>query len=136
MVAKLSDKAQTYAMPGLTIDGNDPLAVYEAAKTAIARARAGEGPSLLELVTYRITGHSRRDPALYQPKEEKKAAQANEPVGRFAQYLLAEKAAGQIELDQIAREVDDEIEAAVKLAMAAPLPKPEDALEDLFVEAI
>jgi len=136
MVKHLSEKANTYAMPGLTIDGNDPLAVYEAAKTAVGSAREGEGPSLLELVTYRITGHSRRDPALYQPAEEKKAAKANEPIGRFAKYLLAEKAAEQSELDRIAGEVDAEIEEAVKLAMAAPLPKPEDALEDLFVEGV
>lgn len=136
MVENLSEKARIYGMPGLTIDGNDPLAVYEAAKTAIKRARNGEGPSLLELITYRITGHSRRDPALYQPEEEKKAAKANEPIGRFAKYLVTEKLAGHAELDLVAKGIDDEIEAAVKYAMAAPLPKPEDTLEDLFVEPI
>ena len=136
MVERLSEKALTYGMPGLTIDGNDPLAVYEATKTAARRARNGEGPSLLELLTYRITGHSRRDPALYQPEEEKKAAKANEPIGRFAKYLFTEKLAGQAELDLILKEVNDEIEMAVKCALAAPLPEPEDALKDLFVESI
>ena len=136
MVKNLSEKARTYGMPGLTIDGNDPLAVHEAAKGAAERARNGEGPSLLELLTYRITGHSRRDPALYQPEEERKSAKANEPIKRFAKYLLTEKAAGQAELDQIVKEVNDEIEAAVKAAMSAPLPKPEDTLEDLFVEGM
>jgi len=136
MVANLSEKARTYGMPGLTIDGNDPLAVYEATQTAAERARNGEGPSLLELMTYRITGHSRRDPALYQPEEEKKAAKANEPIGRFAKYLLTEKVAGQAELDLIAKGVDDEIETSVKFALASPFPKPEDTLEDLFVEPI
>ncbi|MFH1475880.1 MAG: thiamine pyrophosphate-dependent dehydrogenase E1 component subunit alpha [Verrucomicrobiota bacterium] len=136
MVANLAEKARTYGMPGLTIDGNDPLAVYEATRAAAERARNGDGPSLLELVTYRITGHSRRDPALYQPEEERKAAKTNEPIGRFVKYLITEKVTGQAELDLIAKGVDDEIETAVKFALASPLPKPEDALEDLFVEPI
>jgi TPP-dependent pyruvate/acetoin dehydrogenase alpha subunit len=133
-VANLSEKAQPYKIPGVTVDGNDPLAVYEAAKKAVDRARAGEGPSLLELMTYRITGHSRRDPCLYQPKEERDRAKANEPVGRFAQRLQAENMATAAELKQIEADVDREIEDAVGYAMACPLPAPEDTLNDLFVE--
>ena len=119
----------------MTIDGNDVLAVYEAARQAVDRARSGHGPTLLELVTYRITGHSRRDPALYQPEEERKKALEDEPIGRFAKYLLDRKLADQACLDRIGGEVDEEIESAVKAAIAAPEPKPEDTLEDLFVEA-
>ena len=130
----ISERSRIYGIPGVTIDGNDVLAVHEATKTAVERARAGGGPTLLELMTYRITGHSRRDPALYQPEEEKKRAMENEPIGRFAKYLLAQQLADQPCLDRIVEEVDQEIEAAVEAAMTAPHPEPEDTLQDLFVE--
>ena len=133
---KISDRASSYAIPGITVDGNDPLAVHEAAKKAVERARRGEGPTLLELMTYRITGHSRRDPCAYQPKEERLKARENEPIGRFEKHLVNEKIAGQDELDRIQNEVEDEIESTVKLAMESPDPNPEDALEDMFVESI
>jgi TPP-dependent pyruvate/acetoin dehydrogenase alpha subunit len=129
----ISDRACAYKIPGVTVDGNDLLTVYEAAKEAVDRARQGEGPTLLELVTYRITGHSRRDPCLYQPEEERKMALAKEPIGRFAKLLLAEGIAEQKELDAIRESVKVEVEASVKKAMSDPEPKPEDTLEDMFV---
>jgi len=129
----ISERSRAYGIPGVTIDGNDLLLVYETAKEAVERARGGEGPTLLELMTYRITGHSRRDPALYQPEEEKQKALEEEPIGRFSMYLLKQRIADQESLDRIHRDVDDEIDAAVEAAMAAPEPKPEDTLEDLFV---
>jgi TPP-dependent pyruvate/acetoin dehydrogenase alpha subunit len=132
----IADRASIYKMPGVTVDGNDPLAVYEAAKEAVDRARNGQGPSLIELMTYRITGHSRRDPCNYQPKEERQNAKENEPVSRFVKYLLSNGITQKDELDRINTEIETEIEEAVKAAMAAPEPKPEDALEDMFVEAI
>jgi len=109
------------------------LAVHEAAREAVARARQGKGPTLLELITYRITGHSRRDPCLYQPEEERKQALANEPIGRFAKHLLANGIADQAALDAIHQSVMAEIETAVTKAMSDPEPQPEDALEDMFV---
>lgn len=130
----IAERSRAYGIPGARVDGNDVLAVYEAAKEAVGRAREGRGPTLLELMTYRITGHSRRDPALYQPKEEKEAALANEPIGRFARLLMAEGVADRETLDRVDREIDEEIEAAVRSAIAAPEPRPEDALDDLFVE--
>ncbi len=130
---RIAERAAAYKIPGVTIDGNDVLAVYKAAKDAVARARSGAGPTLLELVTYRITGHSRRDPALYQPEDERKAAKENEPIGRFVQYLLAHNAATSESLKKIDNAVDAQIEAAVTAAIAAPLPKPEDVFEDIFV---
>lgn len=134
MKVKISERAAAYNIPGVTVDGNDPLKVYEAAQEAVARAREGGGPTLLELLTYRITGHSRRDPALYQPEKEKKAAIGNEPIGKFARFLIAEKITDQDKLEQMKKEVDQEIEEAVQAAMAAPEPAPEDALEGVFVE--
>ena len=129
----ISDRAAAYGIPGITIDGNDLLLVYETAREAVARARAGKGPTLLELMTYRITGHSRRDPCLYQPEEERKQALANEPIGRFAKHLLSKKLAEQKDLDAVAQSVKQEVEAAVTKAMADPEPRPGDALEDMFV---
>ena len=132
-VKHLSDRAVAYGIPGVTVDGNDVLATYEAAQTAIARARAGEGPTMLEAMTYRITGHSRRDPCLYQPEAERKQAMEDEPIKRFAAVLLANGTANQAKLDGIREDVDAEIERAVTSAMAAPDPAPEDALSGLFV---
>lgn len=132
----ISERAAIYKMPGITVDGNDPLVVYEAAREAVERARQGKGPTLLELMTYRITGHSRRDPALYQPEEEKKAAQKNEPIGRFENYLLSGKMATPDTLQKIRDDIEQEIEQAVEAAMAAPEPAPEEVLEDIFVELI
>jgi pyruvate dehydrogenase E1 component alpha subunit len=107
--------------------------VFEAARTAIERARGGEGPTLLECMSYRITGHSRRDPCNYQPEEERKEALKNEPIRRFAEFLLTGGFIEQAGLDGIRADVDAEIERAVESAMAAPDPKPEAALEDVFV---
>ena len=132
-VKDLSDRAAAYGIPGVTIDGNDVLAVYETARGAIGRARGGEGPTLIEALTYRITGHSRRDPCTYQPKEERQRALEREPVRRFAERLLSESIADQAALDEIRQKIDAEIECAVKSAMAAPDPAPEDALKGLFV---
>jgi TPP-dependent pyruvate/acetoin dehydrogenase alpha subunit len=130
----IAERAAIYRIPGVTVDGNDPLAVYEAAQAAVERARSGKGPTLLELMTYRITGHSRRDPVLYQPEAERKEALQNEPIARFAARLLEEAVATAEDLRRIRDEVDAEIEEAVQAALAAPLPAPEDALQDLFVE--
>jgi pyruvate dehydrogenase E1 component alpha subunit len=132
-VEHVSQRACAYGIPGVTVDGNDVLAVYEAAREAVERARAGKGPTLLELLTYRITGHSRRDPCLYQPEEERKQAVANEPIGRFAGWLMAHGSADQASLDEIRAGVKAEIEAAVAKAIADPEPAPEDTLEDMFV---
>ena len=130
---RISDRAAAYGMRGVTIDGNDVLGVYETTRELAAAARSGKGPTLLELMTYRITGHSRRDPALYQPEEERKAALANEPIGRYGRWLVGEKVRTQAELDSIRAEVKAEVQAAVDRAIAAPEPRPEDALEDMFV---
>jgi pyruvate dehydrogenase E1 component alpha subunit len=129
----IADRAAGYGMPGCTVDGNDVMAVYAAATDAVAHAREGKGPTLLELETYRITGHSRRDPCLYQPEEERKKALANEPIGRFAKVLLGSGAARQEELDGVSESVKAQVEAAVVKAMADPEPAPEDTLQDMWI---
>jgi TPP-dependent pyruvate/acetoin dehydrogenase alpha subunit len=130
----ISERASAYGIPGQTVDGNDVLTVYEAARKAVDRARRGEGPTLLELLTYRITGHSRRDPCLYQSEEERREALAKEPIGRFAMRLLSEGLADQAALDKMAEGIDAEIEQAVQAAMSDPKPEGEDVLEDVFVD--
>jgi acetoin:2,6-dichlorophenolindophenol oxidoreductase subunit alpha len=130
---KLSDRAAGYGIPGVTIDGNDVLGVYRTTREAADRARQGHGPTLIEAVTYRITGHSRRDPCNYQPKNERDQAREREPIIRFGAFLVSEGVADPAKLDGIRGDVDAEIEQAVQSAMAAPDPKPEDTLEDLFV---
>jgi pyruvate dehydrogenase E1 component alpha subunit len=132
-VKKLSDRAACYGIPGVTIDGNDVVKVFETANEALARARNGRGPTLLECMTYRITGHSRRDPCNYQPEDERKTALEQEPIARFRQHPLSNQLTLEAELEAIGRDIDAEIEAAVKSAMAAPDPVPEDALSDLYV---
>jgi pyruvate dehydrogenase E1 component alpha subunit len=133
---RIADRAPAYGIRSATVDGNDVLAVYEAARSAVERARQGRGPTLLELMTYRITGHSRRDPCHYQPEAERREALEREPIKRFAGALLAQGVADAAALDQIGAGIDQELEAAVKAAMAAPAPRPEDALADVFVEEI
>ena len=130
--ATIAERAGVYGIPGQRLDGNDVLAVYEAAAAAIARARKGGGATLLELMTYRITGHSRRDPCLYQPQAERKQALENEPLKRFAAHLVGQEVCDQAALDRLDAEIEAQIEAAVEAAMTAPDPNPEDALEDLF----
>jgi TPP-dependent pyruvate/acetoin dehydrogenase alpha subunit len=128
----VSDRAASYGFRGETVDGNDLVAVYEAAVRAVEECRAGQGPVLLELLTYRRTGHSRRDACNYQPTGERSAWYANDPIQRFGQFLLASGAAAQSELDKVREEIDREIELAVELAKAAPQPTPNDLLKDVY----
>ncbi len=129
---RVSDRAASYGFRGETVDGNDVLAVYEAAVRATQECRTGQGPVLLELLTYRRTGHSRRDPCHYQPKEERSAWSQNDPIIRFAEALLADGNVEQADLDQIQVRVDEEIECAVEKAKAAPQPVIDDLVTDVY----
>ncbi|HBG28954.1 MAG TPA: pyruvate dehydrogenase (acetyl-transferring) E1 component subunit alpha [Phycisphaerales bacterium] len=131
---KISERASIYKIPGITIDGNDVLEVYEASKEVAERARNGQGPTLLELVTYRITGHSRRDPCLYQPAQERAEAKKNEPIGRFGKYLVDNLYASHQQLEEIENNIEKELDVVVEAAKSAAEPKPEDALSDMFAE--
>src|ERR1700756_2984715 len=129
---RVSERATSYGFRGETVDGNDVLAVYEAASQAAEECRSGRGPVLLELLTYRLTGHSRRDPCHYQPKEERSTWSASDPIIRYTQQLLAAGETLQSELDEIREEVDREIESAVETAKSAPLPELDDLLTDVY----
>ncbi len=132
-LAHIADRAVGYGICGETVDGNDVIAVYQAALRAVAECRAGEGPVLLELETYRITGHSRRDPCHYQPKPEREAALADEPIGRLAQRLLAECAdITDSELAAVRASVDTRLTAAIEIGRTAPKPTAADVLTDVY----
>src|ERR1700730_10930506 len=128
----VADRAASYGFRGETVDGNDLLAVYEAAARGVEECRAGRGPVLLELLTYRRTGHSRRDPCHYQPKDERSAWFANDPIARFAELLLSGGETDRTELEQIREKIDREIEFAVERAKTAPQPGPDDLFDDIY----
>lgn len=131
-IENIADRAVAYGIPGVVVDGNDVLAVYEAAQRAVQRARKGEPPSLLECKTYRLRGHSRVDPARYRPKEEVEEWLSRDPIKRFEERLMQMKAFTEAEIQQIKREVSSAIEEAVRFAMESPYPAPEEALEDVY----
>jgi len=131
-IENIADRAVAYGIPGVVVDGNDVLAVYEATQRAVERARKGEGPTLIECKTYRHKGHSRVDPAKYRPKEEVEKWLAKDPIKRFKEKLLQTNTLTESEIQQIEKEVSDEIEEAVKFALESPYPAPEEALEDVY----
>jgi pyruvate dehydrogenase E1 component alpha subunit len=124
--------ASAYGIRAEQIDGNDVLAVYEAAKGAAEQCRAGQGPVLLELLTYRRTGHSRRDPCHYQPKEEREAWAARDPIDRFAAVLKDRGVVDDAGLEAIKTRVVEQFNHAVELARQAPLPGLEELTTDVF----
>ena len=131
-IENIADRATAYGIPGVVVDGNDVLAVYEATVKAVERARKGEGPTLIECKTYRHKGHSRVDPAKYRPKEEVEEWLAKDPIKRFKEKLLQTKTLTEAEIQRIENEVAAEIEEAVKFAMESSYPAPEEALEDVY----
>jgi pyruvate dehydrogenase E1 component alpha subunit len=116
-----ADRAAGYGLPSIVVDGNDADAVYRTALTAFARARAGEGPSLIECKTYRHSGHSRADPGAYRPKEEVAAWMKRDPVPMYRKRL-ADFGIAEAILSGIEGEVSAAVDAAVKTAMASPPP--------------
>jgi pyruvate dehydrogenase E1 component alpha subunit len=131
-IENVADRAVAYGIPGVVTDGNDVLAVYDAAQNAIKRARDGGGPTLIECKTYRQKGHSRVDAAKYRPKEEVEQWLSKDPIRRFRERLLQGDSLTIAEIEQIEKEVLAEIEEAFKFALESPFPAPEEALEDVY----
>ena len=134
-VPHISDRATAYGMPGYSVDGNDVIEVYTKTKEAIEKARTGEGPTLLNCLTYRFFGHFTGDPgrgSTYRTKEEMEKWLLRCPIRQFKEQLIKEKIMDG-NMDQIIdTEVKDTIEAAVQFAKESPLPSPEEAIQDLF----
>jgi pyruvate dehydrogenase E1 component alpha subunit len=129
---QIADRAAGYGFRGETVDGNDVLAVYDAARRAAAEARAGRGPVLLELLTYRRTGHSRRDPCHYQPKEEREAWFSRDPLERFAARLQERGDVSAADLEAVNTRVQAWIEEAVAKSRLAPQPTLSDLETDVL----
>jgi TPP-dependent pyruvate/acetoin dehydrogenase alpha subunit len=122
----VADRAAAYGVPGRVVDGMDVLAVHEAGAAAVAAARAGEGPTLLECKTYRFVGHSRSDARGYRESEEEAAWKQRDPIPRLRPLLPSQRA------EEIEREVEATIEDAVEFARSSPDADPQEALTDVY----
>ena len=131
-IENIADRAAGYGMPGEVVDGNDVLKVNDAATRAIDRARNGEGPTFLELKTYRRRGHSRNDSCGYRDKGEEKKWLEKDPLTICKNYILKNKLGTVEEIDSLEKEVLKSIEAAVEYAKSSPSPTPEEALNNVF----
>ncbi|MEM9451346.1 MAG: pyruvate dehydrogenase (acetyl-transferring) E1 component subunit alpha [Cyanobacteria bacterium P01_E01_bin.6] len=127
-------KASVFGMAGVEVDGMDVLAVRKAAQEAVARARAGEGPTLIEALTYRFRGHSLADPDEMRQKAEKDAWFSRDPIKKFASYLVEQNIVSQDDLKEIDTRVQESINDAVEFAQSSPEPKPEDLYRYVFAE--
>jgi len=133
-VKTVSARASAYGIPGETVDGNDVVAVYQATLQAADRAREGQGPTLLELETYRFAGHSRSDPGHYRPKEEVAEWKKRDPIVRFETQTLAAGLLTDSAMLEYRASVDQELDEAVAFAESSPSPLAEECLTDVYVE--
>jgi TPP-dependent pyruvate/acetoin dehydrogenase alpha subunit len=131
-VAAVADRAGGYGMPGVTVDGNDAVAVYATAGEAIERARAGAGPMLIEALTYRYRGHHEGDPMHYRSREELDAWRARDPLPRLGAWLRDRGWLDEAEEAEVVQEVRREVDTATEFARQSPWPATEDGLEDVL----
>jgi TPP-dependent pyruvate/acetoin dehydrogenase alpha subunit len=135
-VEHIAERAASYNMPGFTVDGNDPIAIYHVARGAIERARSGGGPTLIEAVTFRFLGHVYGDMTDYIPKAQFETARANDPYPRFRQWLADRGHAGEDQLVQIEKDISAEIEAAVTFALSSPEPDAIEIIRDVYASEL
>jgi len=134
IIENIADRASAYGIPGVTVDGNDVLAVYEASSVAVERARRGEGSTLIECKTYRQKGHSRFDAAAYRPKEEAESWMKKDPIARFQTKLSDIGVLTDAVAQKMVQEARKAVDEATKFALESPFPEPEEALEDVYTE--
>src|SRR5687768_2405123 len=128
----VADRAESYGFEGVSINGNDVLAVYQSTQGALARARNGHGPTLIECKTYRWHGHSEHDKAFYRTDEELAMWKSRDPIPTFTTFLQARNVLAEDKLKEIEARVSATIDDAVEFAMNAPEPAPEEAVADLY----
>jgi TPP-dependent pyruvate/acetoin dehydrogenase alpha subunit len=131
-IVDISDRASAYGIPGVTLDGNDVIAVYEATFEAVNRAKQGYGPTLLECKTYRWLGHYVGDPATYRPKEEVEEWKKKDPISRLAARLLKVDVLDNSDLEKIGEEAEMKIKEAIEFAMESPNPSPNELTRHVF----
>lgn len=132
---KIADRGRAMGIPGYQVDGNDVLAVRQVTEEAVRRGRAGEGPTLIEAMTYRWHGHNEGEEAFagsYRPEEEQQHWREREPITRYRSWLLESGSATVSELDAVDAEEARAVEAAVAFAEASPFPDAEEALDHLY----
>jgi len=135
VAGSIASRAEGYGFPGHQVDGNDVLAVYEVAKEAVRRARDGEGPTLIEAKTYRLTAHSSDDDdRRYREREEIEGWRLKDPISRFEKYLEEAGVLGEEKREEIGRAIKAEVDEAVEYAEAAPSADPESALRGVYAE--
>jgi pyruvate dehydrogenase E1 component alpha subunit len=131
-VTDLAVRAEGYGFPGVIVDGQDVLAVYQAVRAAADRARAGGGPTFVEAKTYRYRGHYEGDPQVYRLEGEMEIWKARDPIPAFRQHLLDAGLFDETALEEIENGVQAQLDAAVAFAKAAPLPQPNEALQGVY----
>ncbi|MBI5756865.1 MAG: thiamine pyrophosphate-dependent dehydrogenase E1 component subunit alpha [Nitrospirae bacterium] len=135
-IKNVAERALAYGMPSETVDGNDVIAVYSAAKRAYDRARAGKGPTFIECKTMRMHGHSEHDAAKYVPRELLEEWKKNDPLINMERYLTSNKVATPEEMGSIDKRVREEIEEAEEFAEKSPLPDGKEALEGVYATPV
>lgn len=133
-ISDIAERANAYGIPGLIVDGMDVLAVYQATTEAVARARQGEGPTLLECKTYRYSGHSRSDAGGYRSKEEFQHWRERDAILRCRKLLVTDYEQNEQELDRIEHECQADVEEAVEFARSSPDPAPEACFEHVYAK--
>lgn len=131
-IERISQRAGAYGLPGQSVDGMDVLAVHEAARMAVDRARRGEGPTLLECVTYRYKGHSKSDTQRYRGKAEVEEWRGRDPIGRYVRVLEDQGRLAPGEADRLERAARAAIEAALQFAEASAEPDPATLLDGVY----
>lgn len=132
----VAGRAAGYGMPGVRVNGNDPEEMYLAFSEAVARARAGEGPTLLECMTFRFFGHNFGDDDSYIPKEQKAAAMAADPVPALRARLIASRIATEDELASVEAQIEADIDDAIAFALASPWPDADSLRFDVYEKEI
>ena len=135
-IQDVADRAVSYNIPGIVVDGNDVFAVYEAVVEAVARARSGQGPTLIECKTYRHKGHFEGDPTTYRASEEVQEWMAKDPLPRIVAYLLDNDIVTEEELKKIDDEIVNEIADAIKFAEDSPVPSLESIVQDIYTDIV
>lgn len=135
-VDSIAKRADSYTMPGVKVDGNDPIAMYKAARAAIDRARSGQGPTLIEAKTFRFYGHLLGDMDAYMDKAEKAAAMAKDPVPAFRKYLIDNKLATEDELAAMEAAIEKDIDEAVEFAKSSPFPDVAELRRDVYATEV
>lgn len=133
-ISRVSERASGYGIPGVTVDGNDVVAVHRSVRTAVERARSGRGPSLVECMTYRMTGHSHADSANYVSEKFFEEGRRNDPIGRFTRWLVDADLMDDAQIEELEENVGREVDRAVDDAMESPYPDGSETLEGVYAD--